>query len=85
MLLDKISSKNQTASDRFYRALYSKLLVPAAMNTSKASQLFLHFTLDKIAYAYIVLYSSVVCHNMVIFRQKCLLHFFLEQWKGMLI
>lgn len=37
MLLDKISSKNQLVSDRFYRALYSKLLLPAAMNTSKAS------------------------------------------------
>ncbi|KAM2957331.1 hypothetical protein FF2_024336 [Malus domestica] len=37
MLLDKISSKNQIISDRFYRALYSKLLLPAAMNTSKAS------------------------------------------------
>ncbi|KAK7294502.1 hypothetical protein RJT34_17391 [Clitoria ternatea] len=36
MLLDKISSKNQIVSDRFYRALYSKLLLPAAMNTSKA-------------------------------------------------
>ncbi|XP_004510554.1 protein SLOW WALKER 2 [Cicer arietinum] len=36
MLLDKISAKNQIASDRFYRALYSKLLLPAAMNTSKA-------------------------------------------------
>ncbi|PKI43812.1 hypothetical protein CRG98_035823 [Punica granatum] len=35
MLLDKISSKNQIVSDRFYRALYSKLLLPAAMNTSK--------------------------------------------------
>ncbi|KAL2336371.1 hypothetical protein Fmac_010817 [Flemingia macrophylla] len=41
MLLDKISSKNQIASDRYYRALYSKLLLPAAMNTSKASRLFL--------------------------------------------
>ncbi|KAF5931690.1 hypothetical protein HYC85_027861 [Camellia sinensis] len=37
MLLDKISSKNQILSDRFYRALYSKLLLPAAMNSSKAS------------------------------------------------
>ncbi|KAL5708356.1 hypothetical protein ACHQM5_019158 [Ranunculus cassubicifolius] len=36
LLLDKISSKNQVVSDRFYRALYSKLLVPAAMNSSKA-------------------------------------------------
>ncbi|KAM7250814.1 hypothetical protein ACFE04_022697 [Oxalis oulophora] len=36
MLLDKISSKNQIVSDRFYRALYSKLLLPAAMNSSKA-------------------------------------------------
>lgn len=36
MLLDKISSKNQVVSDRFYRALYSKLLLPAALNTSKA-------------------------------------------------
>ncbi|PIA53742.1 hypothetical protein AQUCO_00900373v1 [Aquilegia coerulea] len=35
-LLDKISSKNQVVSDRFYRALYSKLLLPAAMNSSKA-------------------------------------------------
>ncbi|MBA0779268.1 hypothetical protein Gotri_003536, partial [Gossypium trilobum] len=38
MLLDKISSKNQVVSDRFYRALYSKLLLPAAMNSSKASE-----------------------------------------------
>lgn len=37
MHLDKISSKNQIVSDRFYRALYSKLLLPAAMNSSKAS------------------------------------------------
>ncbi|KAL3528550.1 hypothetical protein ACH5RR_007872 [Cinchona calisaya] len=35
MLLDKISSRNQIVSDRFYRALYSKLLLPAAMNSSK--------------------------------------------------
>ncbi|KAL6496913.1 hypothetical protein OROGR_028842 [Orobanche gracilis] len=35
MLLDKISSKSQIISDRFYRALYSKLLLPAAMNSSK--------------------------------------------------
>lgn len=38
MLLDKISSKNQVVSDRFYRALYSKLLLPSAMNSSKASE-----------------------------------------------
>ncbi|XWS16115.1 hypothetical protein CRYUN_Cryun34aG0057900 [Craigia yunnanensis] len=38
MLLDKIPSKNQVVSDRFYRALYSKLLLPAAMNSSKASR-----------------------------------------------
>ncbi|XVF25270.1 hypothetical protein REPUB_Repub13aG0198800 [Reevesia pubescens] len=36
MLLDKISSKNQVVSDQFYQALYSKLLLPAAMNSSKA-------------------------------------------------
>ncbi|XP_024024531.1 CCAAT/enhancer-binding protein zeta [Morus notabilis] len=36
MLLYKISSKNQVVSDRFYRALYAKLLLPAAMNSSKA-------------------------------------------------
>ncbi|KAF8401148.1 hypothetical protein HHK36_014452 [Tetracentron sinense] len=36
MLLDKLSSKNQIVSDRFYRALYSKLLLPSAMNSSKA-------------------------------------------------
>ncbi|XP_027098858.2 protein SLOW WALKER 2-like [Coffea arabica] len=35
MLLDKISTRNQIVSDRFYRALYSKLLLPAAMNSSK--------------------------------------------------
>ncbi|CAI9114481.1 OLC1v1015212C1 [Oldenlandia corymbosa var. corymbosa] len=35
VLLDKISSRNQIVSDRFYRALYSKLLLPAAMNSSK--------------------------------------------------
>lgn len=39
LLLDKISSKNQIVSDRFYRALYSKLLLPAAMNSSKVSEL----------------------------------------------
>lgn len=39
MLLDKISSKNQIVSDRFYRALYSKLLLPSAMNSSKVSKL----------------------------------------------
>jgi hypothetical protein len=37
MLLDKISLKNQIVSDRFYRSLYSKLLLPAVMNSSKAS------------------------------------------------
>lgn len=36
MLLDKISLKNQIVSDRFYRSLYSKLLLPAVMNSSKA-------------------------------------------------
>ncbi|XP_051135888.1 protein SLOW WALKER 2 [Andrographis paniculata] len=35
MLLDKISSKNQIVSDRFYCALYSKLLLPAMINSSK--------------------------------------------------
>ncbi|RZC77535.1 hypothetical protein C5167_001718 [Papaver somniferum] len=35
LLLEKISSKNQIVSDRFYRALYSKLLLPSAMNSSK--------------------------------------------------
>ncbi|XP_073272083.1 protein SLOW WALKER 2 [Primulina huaijiensis] len=35
MLLDKISCKNQIVSDRYYRALYSKLLLPSAMNSSK--------------------------------------------------
>ncbi|EOA34544.1 hypothetical protein CARUB_v10022090mg [Capsella rubella] len=39
MLLDKISSKNKIVSDRFYRALYSKLLLPSAMNSSKAEML----------------------------------------------
>nr|XP_016486806.1 PREDICTED: CCAAT/enhancer-binding protein zeta-like [Nicotiana tabacum] len=35
MLLDKISAKNHIVSDRFYRALHAKLLLPAAMNSSK--------------------------------------------------
>lgn len=35
MLLYDISSKNQIASDRFYRALYSKLPIPAVMHSSK--------------------------------------------------
>ncbi|KAJ3692481.1 hypothetical protein LUZ60_012831 [Juncus effusus] len=35
MLLFQISSKNQIASDRFYRALYTKLLSPAAVVSSK--------------------------------------------------
>ncbi|KAL6010534.1 hypothetical protein ACLOJK_000968 [Asimina triloba] len=35
ILLSRISSKNQIASDRFYRALYSKLLDPVVMNSSK--------------------------------------------------
>ncbi|KAM3379993.1 protein SLOW WALKER 2 [Capsicum galapagoense] len=35
MLLDKISAKNHIVSDRFYRALYAKLLLPAATNSSK--------------------------------------------------
>ncbi|XP_078148825.1 protein SLOW WALKER 2-like isoform X1 [Carex rostrata] len=35
MLLYQISSKNQIASDRFYRALYAKLLSPAALTSSK--------------------------------------------------
>ncbi|XP_078443907.1 CCAAT-binding factor isoform X2 [Wolffia australiana] len=35
LLLYQISSKNQILSDRFYRALYSKLLEPAALNSSK--------------------------------------------------
>ncbi|CAL1383487.1 unnamed protein product [Linum trigynum] len=35
MLLDKISSKNQIVSDRFYRSLYAKLLLPTSMNSSK--------------------------------------------------
>ncbi|WCJ36143.1 CCAAT/enhancer-binding protein zeta [Euphorbia peplus] len=38
ILLDKISSKNQIVSDRLYRALYAKLLDPAAMSSSKASR-----------------------------------------------
>lgn len=37
MLLYDISSKNQIASDRFYRALYSKLPIPAVMHSSKVS------------------------------------------------
>lgn len=40
MLLDKISSKNQIISDRFYRALYSKMLEPTAMNSSKEGAFF---------------------------------------------
>ncbi|KAF7089834.1 hypothetical protein CFC21_092703 [Triticum aestivum] len=35
MLLYQISTKNQIASDRFYRALYAKLLSPSAVSSSK--------------------------------------------------
>ncbi|CAL5080949.1 unnamed protein product [Urochloa decumbens] len=35
MLLFQISTKNQIASDRLYRALYAKLLSPAAVTSSK--------------------------------------------------
>ncbi|CAM0945405.1 unnamed protein product [Alopecurus aequalis] len=35
MLLYQISTKNQIASDRFYRALYAKLLSPSAVTSSK--------------------------------------------------
>ncbi|KAF0914301.1 hypothetical protein E2562_027857 [Oryza meyeriana var. granulata] len=35
MLLYQISTKNQIASDRFYRALYAKLLSPASVTSSK--------------------------------------------------
>eukprot|EP00252_Welwitschia_mirabilis_P019006 TRINITY_DN4287_c0_g1_i1.p1 TRINITY_DN4287_c0_g1~~TRINITY_DN4287_c0_g1_i1.p1 ORF type:complete len:1060 (-),score=290.87 TRINITY_DN4287_c0_g1_i1:464-3643(-) len=35
MLLYQLLTKNQTVSDRFYRALYSALLAPALMNSSK--------------------------------------------------
>ncbi|KAG0477200.1 hypothetical protein HPP92_014041 [Vanilla planifolia] len=35
MLLYQITTKNHIASDRFYRALYAKLLMPAALNSSK--------------------------------------------------
>ncbi|KAK8961620.1 hypothetical protein KSP40_PGU009186 [Platanthera guangdongensis] len=35
MLLYQITTKNQIASDRFYRALYAKLLNPAAVSSSK--------------------------------------------------
>ena len=37
MLLYQISTKNQIASDRFYRALYAKLLSPSAVTSSKVS------------------------------------------------
>ncbi|OEL15322.1 CCAAT/enhancer-binding protein zeta [Dichanthelium oligosanthes] len=37
MLLFQISTKNQIASDRFYRALYAKLLSPAAVTSSKVA------------------------------------------------
>ncbi|CAD5194896.1 unnamed protein product [Musa acuminata subsp. malaccensis] len=35
MLLYQISSKNQIVSDRFYRAVYAKLLTPSALTSSK--------------------------------------------------
>ncbi|KAJ4837547.1 hypothetical protein Tsubulata_028098, partial [Turnera subulata] len=50
-LLDKISSKNQIVSDRYYRALYSKLLVPAVLNSSKASILFTSFVKEQYVFS----------------------------------
>ncbi|CAH2066927.1 unnamed protein product, partial [Thlaspi arvense] len=65
MLLDKISSKNKIVSDRFYRALYSKLLLPSAMNSSKASQflnlLFPYFSITSV-YPYRI---DHYLHNLV--------------------
>lgn len=39
MLLYQLLAKNQTVSDRFYRALYSTLLTPALMKSSKTEML----------------------------------------------
>ncbi|GLJ10892.1 hypothetical protein SUGI_0137430 [Cryptomeria japonica] len=39
MLLYQLLAKNQTVSDRFYRALYSTLLTPALMRSSKTEML----------------------------------------------
>ncbi|KAJ0006794.1 hypothetical protein Pint_29316 [Pistacia integerrima] len=76
MLLDKISSKNQIVSDRFYRALYSKLLLPAAMNSSKARSsaitifdghhcLIQHYLVDEL--------MVVFCHSSIFLRIGCLI------------
>ena len=62
MLLDKISSKNQIVSDRFYRALYSKLLLPAAMNSSKASEIS-YFNICALKIFYLMLLDAWVMHG----------------------
>ena len=89
MLLDNISFKNQVVSDRFYRALYAKLLLPAAMNSSKASLMcsitiliFMVFGHALIRRKWKILW---IAWKYAYFRQKCLLDFFSERWKVMWI
>lgn len=48
MLLYQITTKNQIASDRFYRALYSKLLTPTAVSSSKVSFFILNIVCMKL-------------------------------------
>lgn len=83
LLLDKISSKNQVVSDRFYRALYSKLLLPAAMNTSKVSDA----EIWPICVCMVIIYAdhAVRIQNKILsrgitFRQSCSSDFFWGQW-----
>eukprot|EP01018_Ginkgo_biloba_P027936 Gb_38494 [translate_table: standard] len=47
MLLYQLLAKNQTVSDRFYRALYSTLLTPALMKSSKVLCKTTQLTSDK--------------------------------------
>jgi len=58
MLLDKISSKNKIVSDRFYRALYSKLLLSSAMNSSKASSILFVDLVNLVHQFYVTVFNN---------------------------
>ncbi|KAG9457617.1 hypothetical protein H6P81_002125 [Aristolochia fimbriata] len=63
-LLFQISTKNQIASDRFYRALYSKLLVPEVMNSSKA-EMFLGLLFKAIKCDVNIKRISAICKRLL--------------------
>lgn len=72
MLLFQISTKNQIASDRFYRALYAKLLSPAAVTSSKVllpcSFFFLSYLHSEESFIYLVTNLNWLIRNAWLFK-----------------